>query len=215
MSRVNKSRAIVERIVVEGDLVLLTPTSLGNGDSDGLTDISLLLDEVDGSALLTGTSIAGALRNYLREREKGFGVEEGTLSICRKLFGFVENQAGEQSCLIIDDSRSIDDSGNPKRPTTELRDGIKIDGKTRSAEDRKKFDLELLEAGTKFPLRFELLITQEQQAKKNELISAFATAYKVLKKAKIPRAVRFILGQESGEATADAALKSGVSKLLI
>lgn len=164
------SREIVERIVVEGDLVLLTPTSLGNGDSGGLTDMSLLLDEVDQTALLTGTSIAGALRNYLRECEKGFEKEEDNDSICRKLFGYHEETAA-QSCLIIDDARSIDETGKPKLPTTELRDGVRIDGKTRTAADKAKYDLELLEAGTKFTLRFELLITQDQN-----LVSAFAAA---------------------------------------
>lgn len=172
-----KSREIIERIIGEGDLILLTPTSLGNGDSDGLTDMSLLLDEVDKTALLTGTSIAGALRNYLRERERGFQQAEDSHSICRKLFGYhEENEA--QSCLIIDDARSIDEEGKPKLPTTELRDGVRIDGRTRTAyiDDKgkgSKFDIELLEAGTKFKLRFELLITQAQD--KAELLSAFAT----------------------------------------
>lgn len=171
------SREIVERIVVEGDLVLLTPTSLGNGDSDGLTDISLLLDEVDKTALLTGTSIAGALRNYLRERSKGFSVEELSdsdgkplkdekgnrrkdsqgrlipLHGMTHLFGSLEDD-GAQSCLIVDDALSS------VMPTTELRDGVKIDGKTRTAEAGKKFDLELLEAGTTFKLRFELLVSE-------------------------------------------------------
>ncbi len=186
------SREIVERIVVEGDLVLLTPSSLGNGDSDGLTDMSLLLDEIDGSALLTGTSIAGAVRNYLRECEKGFGTKEGSSSICRQLFGYVENQNGDQSCLIIDDSRSIDDSGNPKRPATELRDGVRIDGKTRTAADKAKFDFELLVAGTIFKLRFELLISDAKESDgrpvfppRDELVKALATALQGFEKGEI------------------------------
>ena len=170
------SREIIERIIVECDLILLTPTSLGNGDTEGLTDMSLLLDEVDKTALLTGTSIAGALRNYLRECEKGFGQAEKSNSICRKLFGYHEENDA-QSCLIIDDARSVDESGKPKLPTTELRDGVRIEGKTRTAYVDKhgkgsKFDLELLEAGTIFRLRFELLISEDR----NELVSAFATA---------------------------------------
>ncbi len=72
MKRDWKSREIIKRIIVEGELVLLTPTSLGNGDADGLTDMSLLLDEHEERALLTGTSVAGALRNYLREKRHGF-----------------------------------------------------------------------------------------------------------------------------------------------
>lgn len=181
MNRFDKSRAIVERIVVEGDLVLLTPTSLGNGDSDGLTDLLLLLDEVDGSALLTGTSIAGAMRNYLREREHGFEEKETDNSIVRKLFGYHEENYA-QSLLIIDDALSNDP------PTTELRDSVRIKGTTRTAYDDEKgkgskFDIELLEAGTTFKLRFELLISEAKDKNGNlafpprsELLKAFATA---------------------------------------
>ncbi|HLM61942.1 MAG TPA: RAMP superfamily CRISPR-associated protein, partial [Pyrinomonadaceae bacterium] len=187
-----ESREITERIVVEGDLVLLTPASLGNGDADGLTDMSLLLDEFEGKALLTGTSIAGALRNYLRECSLNYGISEESkykdekresvnvpLPIITQIFGSLEDD-GAQSLLIVDDAIG----GVPR---TELRDGVKIDGKMRTAEDGKKFDLELLEAGTSFPLRFELLICEqkgkdaEERKRKTEefktdLLKAFAAA---------------------------------------
>jgi CRISPR/Cas system CMR subunit Cmr4 (Cas7 group RAMP superfamily) len=59
------SRDIVQRIVIKGVLELLTPTHLGNGAGDDPTDMSLLRDTVENTrALLTGTSLAGALRNY-------------------------------------------------------------------------------------------------------------------------------------------------------
>src|SRR5579859_4952088 len=67
------SRKIVRRIVVEGDLVLQTPAHLGNGDGDDLINLPLLTDAVNEKMpLLTGASIAGALRGYLHEREHGF-----------------------------------------------------------------------------------------------------------------------------------------------
>ncbi len=217
MSRSEKSRKIIERIIVEGDLVLLTPTSLGNGDSDGLTDMSLLLDEIDGKALLTGASIAGALCNYLRECLLNFEVSEESqykdtngkriklkdasgnliqdvngksvnkpLPIVTQLFGSLEDD-GSQSYLIIDDAlaKISEEDEREKRfkPKTELRDGVKIEGKTRIAEDGKKFDFELLEADTTFKLRFELLICEGQN--RNDLVSAFATALQGFEKGEI------------------------------
>jgi CRISPR/Cas system CSM-associated protein Csm3 (group 7 of RAMP superfamily) len=206
-----ESRKIVERIVVEGDLVLLTPASLGNGDSDGLTDMSLLLDEYEGRALLTGTSTAGALRNYLREYllnydkseesqyknskgdrlkvkdVKGNIVKEAngkplnvSLPIVTQLFGSLDDD-GAQSCLIVDDSIG-------GIPQTELRDGVRIDVKTRTAfVDKKgkgsKFDLELLEAGTTFKLRFELLISEGQN--RTDFVSAFGTALQGFERSEI------------------------------
>lgn len=199
-----KSREISERIIIEGTLVLETPASLSNGDADGDTDISLLLDPFESRALLTGTSIAGALRNYLRERLLDYKQPEEDvyknadqeikvgLPDVTRLFGCLEDD-GEQSHLIVDDALAHPPKGRDGKvlmknakpllsPLTELRDGVRIDGKTRTAYvDEKgkgaKFDFELLEAGTEFLLRFELLITNYENApSRKELINALTTA---------------------------------------
>ena len=158
-----KSRGITRRVVIEGDLVLLTPAHLGNGEGatvDELVDMTLLLDplaEADGveRPLLTGATIAGALRSYLRELEQGGRGDGRSGSSSSMLFGGDKgNDEGEQSRLIVDDALGID-SG------IELRDGVRLKGTTRTAEDKAKFDLQLWEAGTVFPIRFELTINRE------------------------------------------------------
>jgi CRISPR/Cas system CSM-associated protein Csm3 (group 7 of RAMP superfamily) len=175
------SREITKRIIIIGELELLSPTHLGNGDAEGLTDLPLLAD--DGSEhllpLLTGASIAGALRNYVRVHEKGFyNAEEPheRNSLAVRLFGMVKgdtddqtkqsDQGGEQSKLIVDDARG-------KLPISpEIRDGVRIDGATRTAEDKFKYDLELLPAGTTFPLCFELLIgAQDDEAQLKQALA--------------------------------------------
>lgn len=177
------SRKINARIVVEGDLVLETPAHFGNGDGDDLTDMPLLFDaydEADGktSPLLTGSSIAGALRSYLRELAHGYGYEVPAKSESASvlLFGGVSgDDEGEQSPLIVDDAYGKDGG-------IEMRDGVKIEAKSRTAADKKKFDLQLWQAGTKFTLRFELLIRRiekeddKQQAYESVLTQALATA---------------------------------------
>ena len=40
----NAARKIVKRILIEGDLELLTPTRFGNGDSAEMIDMPLLVD---------------------------------------------------------------------------------------------------------------------------------------------------------------------------
>ena len=145
-------RSISERWVIIGTLVLESPAHFGNGDADPLTDMPLLTDEASGRPLLPGTSIAGALRNYLRERALGYGQAEKSDTIASALFGgYREDENGAQSSLIVFDAVS-EASG------FELRDGVAIDPETRTAADQKKFDLELLAAGTTFPLRFELQV---------------------------------------------------------
>lgn len=159
-------RGIKERIIVQGTLILDTPTHLGNGDADGPLDMPLLLDPLDNRALLTGTSIAGALRNYLREYSG---------DLAEELFGNVSEEESIQSPLVVDDALG----GNPE---VELRDGVAISPSTRTAEPEKKFDTELLCAGTKFHLFFELQVLEN---KRDKLRKALAIALKGLENCEI------------------------------
>ena len=156
-----KSRHIVERIVIKGDLELQTPAHFGSGEAEGTADLSLLTDPYEGAALLPGASIAGALRNYWRERKWGYGAEDRH----SELFGarrFRQAEMdGEQSLLIVEDAFGpVSRGGSYPKPQVELRDGVKIDGQTRTADEKKLFDVELLRAGTQFALRFELVIDE-------------------------------------------------------
>jgi len=152
--------------MVTGTLVLETPTHLGNGDADGLLDMPLILDPLEGKALLTGTSIAGVLRAYLREY---------SLLLAQQLFGQASGDDNVQSPLIVDDALGSE-------PDFELRDGVAIDPATRTAEARKKFDIELLAAGTEFLLSFELLVLKGQEA---DLQEALAIVLQGLEKGEI------------------------------
>jgi CRISPR/Cas system CSM-associated protein Csm3 (group 7 of RAMP superfamily) len=175
------SRQIVERIVVYGELTLETPACFGNGEADSLTDMPLMLDPLEGRALLTGTSIAGALRSYLREREFGYWQDGDSTALHNVLFGRQEGDEGEQSWLITYDALS----GGP--PKVELRDGVALDPRTRTAERRNKFDFELLEAGTRFTLRVELLVPQQQRA---QLLQGLAIALQGLENGEIALGAR-------------------------
>lgn len=150
--RINRNqRHIIERIIVKGNFILDTPTCLGSGDNDGDTDLQVLRDSIEDKALLMGSSIAGALRNYLREHKNGYGAAEESI-----LFGGERsNDDGEQSPLIINDALSCEIL------QVELRDGVKINSVTKTVDDGAKYDLEFIEAGTVFNLNFELLIDKE------------------------------------------------------
>src|SRR5258708_7674850 len=168
------SRKIVRRIVVEGDLVLQTPAHLGNGDGDNLIDMPLLTDPLDEKTpLLTGASIAGALRGYLHERENGFRAKviteaEAKASPIVLLFGGNRGyDYGEQSPLIVEDAHG-------KNNHIELRDGVGLAGDSHTAAHDKLFNVEMWEVGTAFPLRFELVVRQNDDAL--ALKQALATA---------------------------------------
>ena len=172
--RRTEHRSLTERIVVTGKLELTSPAHFGNGDADDLTDLPLLVDEVDGSALVTGASLAGALRNYLREYELGYEmihpprdsqhefyedvVRYESSILASVLFGGHRGDPeGAQSPLIVDDARSVEQA----RPRVELRDGVGLDPATRTAQEKKKYDYHLLTSGTSFTLRFELLLDED------------------------------------------------------
>lgn len=180
--RLNRhQRPIAKRIIVRGLLILDTPTCLGSGDADSPTDLPLLRDSISDRALLIGASIAGALRNYLREYEHGYDASEQNSDRATSLFGGTRRDPdGEQSPLIINDaiSRNI--------PTVELRDGVEIESTTGTAKAGHKYDLELLAAGTEFPLYFELLIEKDKaQVEQQALINCLALALEGLEHGQI------------------------------
>ena len=193
-------RPIVERIEVTGRLELQTPTHFGSGDPDPLSniDMTLLRDPLEGNALLTGASIAGALRNYLREVEIGYAQpvdphQERTKMAVALFGGSKGDDEGTQSLLIVDDAFA-EDGKLAGAWEVELRDGVRIEASTRTATEGAKFDMELLPAGTTFQLDFELLVPK---GKSEALRKALAKA---------------LHGFESGEITLGARKRRGLGR---
>lgn len=175
-----KSRELRERIIVTGILTLESPAHIGNDDGDGLLDMPIHLDSFEGIPLLPGSTLAGALRNYVRQHDE---------SLAKTLFGQVssrEDGTGEsvsqtnESLLIVDDALGYAPSGQWR---VELRDGVTIEPKSRTASDAQKFDIELLAAGTQFPLSFELCLRKGED--QTALLQAFAVALDGLAKGQI------------------------------
>ncbi|MCI0389625.1 MAG: RAMP superfamily CRISPR-associated protein [Acidobacteria bacterium] len=172
-------RNLTARIIVKGKLVLIRPAHFGNGDADVATDLPLLLDEISERALIPGASLTGALRNYLREWQWGYELalpsrskqgdfDHGAWNESEILAGILFGghrgyKDGKQSPLIVDDAYSSPPS------QIELRDGVAIDAETRTAADEKKFDYQLLPAGTEFALRFELLLDKYAELNQQRL----------------------------------------------
>lgn len=189
------ARKITHRLYISGDLVLCTPAHFGSGQvrEEALTDMSLLRDEEEQRPLIPGTTIAGALRNYLRSQVLGYSGAEPrdsrpNRSVITRLFGPTrtsgETESRFQSQLIVDDALG--------RGSTTLRDGVRIDFRTRTAysddSGGAKFDVELLEPGTRFQLNFELLLTEDMGAAK--VLPALMAALDGLEKGEIRLGLR-------------------------
>jgi CRISPR/Cas system CSM-associated protein Csm3 (group 7 of RAMP superfamily) len=179
------SREIVYRVVAEGQLVLETPTHFGTGAQTG-TELIILQDEVDGSPLLPGASQAGALRHYLLRREKGYHVADDSSktqkTFATQLFGeALDKDRGEQSRIITYDAHgTVGILG--------IRDGVKIDGQYRSADEGALFSVQVWPEGTTFELHIELYICEGDDADK--LKQAFAVLLQAISDGEIPLGAR-------------------------
>lgn len=173
-----KSRQIYERIVIEGDLIVQTPLHLGSGEDNEMSSFTLLMQ--DDKPIITGSTLAGALRSYLLWYELGaealnpesFSQSNFPDGLKRpatvKLFGgYQGDDDGCQSNLIID--HAIADTRKTERRTTSRRNS-----ETRTAADKGLYSFDFWEAGTVFPLRFELILSEGDDAE--TLKQALATA---------------------------------------
>lgn len=147
-------RSILARWVVTGEMRLETAAHFG-GEGDTAVDMAVLHDSKDGLPLLPGTSLAGALRSHLADVLGGYRSSEHK-EVAALFGGGRSDDAGSQSPLIVFDSLGQ----LPEDLTIEIRDGVAIDPATGTAEAHKKFDFEVLPAGTVFPLRVELIVNE-------------------------------------------------------
>ena len=164
----NNIREIDSRWVFRADLITESPMNLGDIPNSA-SDSPVLMDSDGVSPLLLGSTLAGALRAKFKKIQVNnpqiFGGEQS-------------NPNGTQSPLIVYNS-----IGNMGSKDIEIRDGVKIDEKTGIAEDHKKYDFEVIPAGTIFPLRLDLIIPLN--ADKELYLKAIFSVFKMLENSEI------------------------------
>lgn len=161
-------RKLLARWVVRGTLTLDTAMHLG-GEATGRVDMPVLRDSREGRPLLPGTTFAGALRNAFADRLGGYSEKEPP-EVSMLFGGARGDDDGLQSPLIVFDALGE----LPPDLGVEIRDGVAISPATGTAEHHKKYDYEVLPAGTTFPVRVDLLVPENAEEK--PLLEALATA---------------------------------------
>ena len=146
----------IARIVIEAE----TPVAVGSGKSDIATDSPVVRD-INGLPFIPGSSLAGVLRHALgiADNEKG-------------IFGHHDERGGEGSRLSVSDAVMIGAEGKAMdglQPGIDwkgefyqhladlpIRQHVKI-GDKGTAEDKGKFDNEVVLRGTRFVFEMELV----------------------------------------------------------
>lgn len=184
-----RERPVAARWVVVGTLVAESALHLG-GEGDLAVDAPILRDPVSGRPLLPGTSLAGGLRSHLADRLGGYFGEEEPRAVAELFGGARGNDEGLQSPLVVFDSLGT----LPEGRLPEIRDGVAIEAATGTAEAHKKFDLELLPTGTRFDVRFELLVPGEEGADEARLLAHLRAVLSGLEAGEIPVGARATRG---------------------
>ena len=125
---------------VTGTIVNDTSILIGSGQ-DERSDADVLLDEVSNMPYIPSTSFVGVLRRILNDS----GLDNDQLD---KLFGYTKGKDVAASKFSCSDLLPVGEH----RPQIVIRDNVKIDSKTGIAEDKKKFDFEVVEPGAVFNL---------------------------------------------------------------
>lgn len=149
-------KAVLKRQVFYVQIQLESPLNVASGE-DEWTDADVLRD-FEGNPFVPGTSLAGAMRSYIGERENEW-----------ELFGYsADNTRGKMSPLFISDL-TFDEA-----PVWGIRDGVGLN-ENKAAKAGCKYDMEILETGLKGHFYLELVIREgdDEAMMKRELSTVF------------------------------------------
>lgn len=154
-------KAIKKREYFEIKLELISPLNIGNGES--IETDSDVLKASDGRCFIPGTSLAGALRNYL-----------GDMKNEESIYGFSQGDAGRMSSVFISDLY-----WNDEDVKLSVRDNVKL------MDDKSvdnKFDMEIMEPGAIGRFRIE---TVERQGDEFDFDQTITNALRALNSGEI------------------------------
>ena len=149
---------------VTGTIINESPILIGSGQ-DERSDADVLLDEVSNKPYIPATSFVGVLRSLLNES----GMDKDQNDQLDKLLGYTKGKDVAGSRLSCSDLLPIVDC----KPKIVIRDNVKIDSKTGIAEDKKKFDYEVVEPGAVFKL--SLVCKYDDEVSKDFALQAISS----------------------------------------
>ncbi len=153
-----------EKIVLCGKIQNLTPLIIGSGKKDH-TDIDILVDP-EGTPFIPATSFLGVLRHAFSRQEAD---NKNQFDL---FWGSSNTKQSLQSSVRCSDLFPVN-NGEPVE--IRIRDGVKIDSSKGMAEDKEKYDFQLLEKGSWFSLRVEITVREDQKEYCRKMALCFKT----------------------------------------
>lgn len=147
--------SLIEKITIKGRLVLDAPLRIGTGEGSKEIDVYVAKDRKQ-TPIIPGSSLAGVLRAAYKDAHP----EDS--SLLRLLFGREYDESDDnplQSAIDVEDV---------KLEATEItvRDGVRINSFTGTAEDRSKHNFEAVERGSGGQVELAITIREEQEKEK-------------------------------------------------
>lgn len=150
------------KLVLKGELDLLSPLLIGSGKRDDDVDVCILKDHL-GKPIIPATTLVGILRHRFEKQVISFeDLDSNNFKLLKRYFWGesyeVEDDVNKscQSALIVDEAILIGDSFKIR-----VRDGVRINPKTSTAQSKCKYDYEILEPGCKFSFNCEVNIRNQ------------------------------------------------------
>ena len=145
------SNRVLKKIVRKIDVEFISPVCVSNGE-DEFTDSDVMVD-YDNNPFIPGSSLAGAMRDYL---QLGFGIGSDN---------------GDMSSFFISDLNFYG------QPSLSVRNGIRLDENKQTIEGAK-YDMEVIDAGAKGAFYMELVVREKDDEAKyinqwNTILSGF------------------------------------------
>lgn len=174
-------RGIQKRLAIGCTLELSEPAYFGTDQSASPVDLALLKDEAEFQIhwqlmqtavtprvhpLLTGSSLAGALRAYLTD------YQGEAAALVHQLFGGKPPQETDENASLQSALLTHDALGElPKGSKVEIRDGVRLDLVTGTAYEEALYSRECWPKGTSFSVWFELILAKgDNEAKLKEAL---------------------------------------------
>lgn len=143
---------IIGRLLVRGQVLLESPMIISSGEKSD-TDI-LVLKDTRGNPYIPATAMVGGLRHYFFEQAQ----IDDNIKQLKYFWGSDKEEENKeetfQSSLFMSDLTLV---GNA---SIVIRDGIKIDEISGIAEDKKKFNYEVVEPGAVFNFKAEVVLRE-------------------------------------------------------